>query len=344
MTTRLSDHTDGLPGERLRTTHRPRLHRVVQPAMTSNRGATPLSVIANLIRGALIGVAEVIPGVSGGTLALIVGIYGRLIDAGATLVLAARRLLRLTRDEPGTRAAGRTFATANWALLIPVGVGMVIAVILGARFIEPLLETHPEQMRAVFFGLVAAGIIVPAGMVARLGRWRASEYLLALVAAGAAFVLTGLPPTEIANPSLVVVFFAAAVAICALVLPGVSGSFLLLSVGLYAPTIAAVNDRNLAYLAVFALGAVLGLAVFVSVLRWLLAHRLRVTLVILSGLMLGSLRALWPWQDEDRGLLAPSGTVLLIVVLAIISAAVVVGLVALERRFGASEADADLVR
>lgn len=181
-------------------------------------------------------------------------------------------------------------------------------------------------------------------MVARLGRWKPAEYVLALIAAGAAFALTGLPPTEIADPSLVLVFFAAAIAICALVLPGVSGSFLLLSVGLYAPTIAAVNDRNLTYLAVFGLGAVIGLAVFVSVLRWLLAHRLRVTLVIIGGLMLGSLRALWPWQDDDRELLAPSGNVALIVVLALISAAVVLILIALERRFGASEADADLVR
>lgn len=312
--------------------------------MTSHRGADPFSVIINVIRGGLIGVAEVIPGVSGGTLALIVGIYRRLIEAGATLVLAARQLLRLTRHEPGARSAGRTFASTQWGLLIPVAIGMVVAIILGARFIEPLLDNHPEHMRAVFFGLVAAGIVVPAGMVARLGRWRTAEYVLALIAAAAAFTLTGLPPSEITDPSLILVFLAAAIAVCALVLPGISGSFLLLSVGLYAPTIAAVNDRNLTYLAVFGLGAVLGLAVFVSVLRWLLAHRLRVTLVVLSGLMLGSLRALWPWQDDDRGLMAPSGNVVAILALMIISAAIVLGLIALERRFGASEADADLVR
>lgn len=296
----------------------------------------PTTVVADLARGGLIGAAEVIPGVSGGTLALIVGIYERLIDAGATLVLAARRLLHLTRSEPGVRSAARTAGSAPWGLLIPVGVGMVIALILGARILEPLLESNPEQMRAVFFGLVAAGIIVPAGMVARLGRWRPAEYLLALIAAGAAFVLTGLPPTEIADPSLVIVFFAAAIAVCALVLPGVSGSFLLLSVGLYAPTIAAVNDRNITYLAVFAAGAVIGLAVFVSVLRWLLTTRERVTLIILTGLMLGSLRALWPWQNDDRGLLAPSGAVGITVLLGVIAAVVVLALVALERRFSNS--------
>jgi len=95
-----------------------------------------------------------------------------------------------------------------------------------------------------------------------------------------------------ADPSLIVVFFSASIAICALVLPGVSGSFLLLTVGMYDPTIAAVNDRNFAYLAVFALGAILGLAIFVSLLKWLLENRARVTLVIITGLMLGSLRAL----------------------------------------------------
>jgi putative membrane protein len=296
----------------------------------------PTTVVVDLARGGLIGAAEVIPGVSGGTLALIVGIYERLIDAGATLVLAARRLLHLTRSEPGVRSAARTAVSAPWGLLIPVAVGMVIALILGARILEPLLESNPEQMRAVFFGLVAAGIVVPAGMVARLGRWRPAEYLLALIAAGAAFALTGLPPTEIADPSLVIVFFAAAIAVCALVLPGVSGSFLLLSVGLYAPTIAAVNDRNISYLAVFAAGAVIGLAVFVSVLRWLLTTRERVTLIILTGLMLGSLRALWPWQDEDRGLLAPSGDVGITVLLGVIAAVVVLALVAVERRFANS--------
>jgi putative membrane protein len=124
----------------------------------------------------------------------------------------------------------------------------------------------------------------------------------------------------------------AALAVCALALPGVSGSFLLLSIGMYEPTIAAVNNRDLAYLAAFALGAGLGLASFVLMLQWLLSHRPRVTLVVLTGLMAGSLRALWPWQDDDRTLLAPEDDVLAVIGLALAGAAVILVLVWVERR------------
>jgi len=288
--------------------------------------------VINVLRGAAIGAAEVVPGVSGGTIALIVGIYRRLISAGATLVHALRHLLGLAGGRPSLRAAAVEARQAPWGLLIPVLIGMVLALVIGARLIEPLLASYPVQMRAVFFGLVAAGVLVPMHMVTRAGGWNAVAWVLAAAGAVTAFVLTGLPPAEIANPSLIIVFFAAMIAVCALVLPGVSGSFLLLSLGLYAPTIAAVNDRNIGYLAVFAAGAIIGLAVFVSVLRWLLDNHARTTLAIITGLMIGSLRALWPWQDDDRNLLAPSTDIAISVVLAAVAAAVVLVLVVVERR------------
>ena len=137
------------------------------------------------------------------------------------------------------------------------------------------------------------------------------------------------------------VFISAAVAICALVLPGVSGSFLLYTVGMYETTIDAVNNRDLAYLAIFALGAIVGLALFVSVLKWLLAHRTRITLVAITGLMVGSLRALWPWQTDDRGLLPADTDVLSAVLLAVIGILVVVGLMVAERALGVSEEQED---
>ena len=296
-------------------------------------------VLVNLIRGVLIGVAEVIPGVSGGTVALIVGLYRKLIDAIADVVLACRRLITGPRNEIVPLLRG-----LPWAMLIPVGIGMVTAVVLGAGIIEPLLDTYPEQMRALFFGLVAAGIAVPLGMLLRTepGGFNWRDALLIIGAAIVAAVLTGLPPGDVANPPLIVVFFAAALAICALVIPGVSGSFLLLSIGLYEPTIGAVNDRNFTYLAVFALGAIFGLAAFVSFLRWLLDNKARVTMAIIVGLMLGSLRALWPWQDEDRNLLPPSSDVLSVIVLAIAGAVVVAALLWVERRLHLTEAEAEL--
>jgi putative membrane protein len=296
-------------------------------------------LFVDLIRGGLIGVAEVIPGVSGGTIALIVGIYRTVIDAIADVVLAGRQLIGLAPGGPS--GAMRTFRGLPWRLLIPVGVGMVAMVVIGAAVVEPLLEEYPVQMLALFFGLVLAGIWVPAHMVHRGAGWRPSYVAAALVAAVALFFVTGVPPATIDNPNLIIVMLAAAVAICALVLPGVSGSFLLLSIGLYEPTIQAVNDRNLLYLGAFAIGAIIGLGAFVTLLKWLLAHRAGITLAILTGLMLGSLRALWPWQTEDRDLLAPDSLLVPALLVGALGAGFVVVLLLVERRLGISEEQVD---
>lgn len=302
-----------------------------------------LKFITNLGRGALMGSAEVVPGVSGGTLALIVGIYQTLINSIADLVLSVRQLVGLAPGKASTKTAVSTFKSLPWHLLIPVAIGMGAAVILGAKLIEPLLDEQPIAMKALFFGLVIAGTYVPAHMVTKLGGWSPSFVLLGLISAVFVFFLTGLPQGNMADPSLIVVFFSALIAICALVLPGVSGSFLLLTVGMYDPTIAAVNDRNFTYLIVFALGAILGLAIFVSLLKWLLENRARVTLVIITGLMLGSLRALWPWQGPERELLAPTDQIGIALLLFIAGAAFVTILLALERKFGVTEEQKDLL-
>lgn len=255
-------------------------------------------MIANLIRGFLIGTAEVIPGVSGGTIALIVGIYERVIGSAANAVDGFVSLFR-GRVDP----ARNSFRQIDWALLLPVIAGMASAIFLAAALLEPLLESQPENMRGLFAGLILASLLVPYRMVGT--RWRPKDYLVGLAAAAIAFLLLSLPRQEAAEPNLVVVFFAAAVAVCALVLPGISGSFLLLAIGLYAPTIAAVNNLDFAYLSVFVLGAVVGLSLFAQGLRWLLVNLRRLTLVVMTGLMFGSLRALWPWQDSVGSLGQP---------------------------------------
>jgi putative membrane protein len=302
-----------------------------------------LASTTNLVRGALIGVAEVIPGVSGGTVALIVGIYETLINAVANLVLSARQLLGLGTGKASARSSAATFIGLPWRILIPVAIGMVTALILGARFIGPLLEEYPVRMRALFFGLVLAGVYVPAHMVLRTppGAWRAKDLAAGAAAAIFLFWLTGVPPANITDPGPIVIVLAAAVAICALVLPGVSGSFLLLSVGMYETTISAVNDRNFGYIALFGLGAIVGLASFVTLLKWLLANRARITLVVITGLMVGSLRALWPWQSEDRDLLAPSTDGAMVLLLFFVGILIVVGLLLIERRLGISEEQTD---
>ena len=304
------------------------------PSRTRRASRGTASLVGHVVGGGLIGAAEVVPGVSGGTVALVVGLYDRLIGAADTVVRAAQALV------PGRAPASdarRRLAEVPWGLVLPVVGGMLTALVLGAALLEPLVEEHPVRMRAVFLGLVAASLVVPLRMVG----WVRSARDLAWVVGGAvvAGVLVSFPPAEVDEPFLPAVALAAAVAVSALVLPGVSGSFLLLSVGLYDSTIAAVNDRDLVYLLVFATGAAVGLATVVRGVRWLLTHRRRVTLLLMTGLMVGSLRALWPWQDDDRALLAPSGgseEIALVAGLALAAAAVVLALVArevvLERR------------
>ncbi|RFU19110.1 DUF368 domain-containing protein [Geodermatophilus marinus] len=270
------------------------------------------------------GAAEVVPGVSGGTVALVVGVYERLI-ASADHVVTALRLavtgrVALVRDELGK---------VHWSTVVPVLAGMVVAVLVAARLLEPLITDHPVGARAVFFGLVLFSIAVPARMV---GRWAPRSAAAAVAAAVAAFVLTGLPPGGAADPPLTVVVPAAAVAICALVLPGVSGSFLLLTLGLYQPTLAAVNERDLAYLGAFAAGAALGLGLFVKALQAALRRHHALTLAVMTGLMAGSLRALWPWQDEDRGLLAPDDGALPMLALAVGVGLAVTAVLAVQAR------------
>ena len=251
----------------------------------------------NVTRGILMGFAEIVPGVSGGTVALIVGVYHTVISAAASVVSA---LLALVKPG-GVARARQCLSDVKWAVVIPVLAGMVAGIFVGAALLEPVLVTYPIESRAVFAGLILASLIVPFRMVGASWSWRLGG--LAGLAGASSFVITGLPVLAQASDSLIFVAPAAALAVCALVLPGVSGSFLLVTLGFYEPTLAAVNDRDISYLAVFIAGAILGLSAFVRVLQWLLTRHRVITLVVMTGLMAGSLRALWPWQGEARELL-----------------------------------------
>lgn len=310
--------------------------------------ATPLSIITHVVRGALMGLAELVPGVSGGTIALILGVYVRIIDSANHVVTAARKLV----TGPERLRSFRTeFARAEWTLIVPLLLGMGAAVVTMAGVMKHFVETQPELSRGLFLGMVAASVTVPLLLVDRRkiqsGGARLRVAAVFIVLAVAAFILTsqgGAVPAE--NPSQLLVFAAAALAICALVLPGVSGSFLLLVLGLYEPTLGAVADRDLGYIGVFAAGAVLGLAVFVKGLHWLLHHHHTLTMVAMAGLMLGSLRALWPWQDNTGAVLAPDGNWPWVLLLAVVGAVGVLVLVAVDQKMsrsvavGSAESDA----
>src|SRR5690606_20909947 len=178
----------------------------------------------DVLRGALIGVVEIIPGVSGGTVALIIGLYEALISSAGHLVRGVVRWVADTVKGRGPARAREHFAQVQWRVVLPVGIGMLTAVVLGAAILAPLIDENPEIARALFAGLIATSLIVPIRMVG--GRWRAPEYIWAAIAAAAGFALTSIPAADPANPPLIIVALAAAVAACALALPGVSGSFL----------------------------------------------------------------------------------------------------------------------
>lgn len=316
--------------------------------MTTTRpGRSPLRGLTNIVRGFLIGMAELVPGVSGGTVALVTGVYDALIDSASHVLHGAKVAVTGPDRRRGAMAELRR---TNWLLVGPVLLGMATAVLTMAGVMSSFVEDRPEHARGLFLGLVAASVIVPLSMLpprlTHSGQRRLKDAAALGGAAVLAFWLTGLSGGETStSPSYVAVFLAAAVAICALVVPGVSGSFFLLAVGLYQPTLDAVHDRDLVYMAVFAAGAAVGLASFVQVLHYLLRHRRRITLLVMAGLMVGSLRALWPWQGdgtrvdgEIKGagdLLAPYDPWLGPSLLALVGVAVVLLLILVERRLWA---------
>ena len=240
-------------------------------------------------RGIVMGAADVVPGVSGGTIAVVLGIYERLLDAIRALAAAAGRLLR-----GDWRACGRRLATVDWWLIVPLLVGILGTILLLASVIETQLEERPETMAGLFCGLVLASAV----SACRLFEWRgAVQAGLMVVSAGATFGLLGLQSGPVADPSLPVLAGAGAVAVCAMILPGISGAFLLLMLGMYGAVLHIVTDLHYREAAVFMAGAAVGLALFSSLLGWLLDQGRNPVMAVLVGLMIGSVRVLWPWPN-----------------------------------------------
>ena len=288
--------------------------------------ATAGGMILHAVQGLLMGTADVIPGVSGGTVALILGIYERLVDTIHRVAAGGVALVK------GDRARARAhWRAAEFSLVLPLGVGIVIALGIGSLTLPHLIETYPVVTSAVFFGLIVGALPIP---WRRMSVHGGLHYALAALGTVAAFVFSGFAPQDVAEPALPLVFGAAAIAICAMILPGVSGAYLLLVLGMYEVTLQALGRLDLAYIAVFVAGAVTGLGAFSKLLSWLLDQRHDATMAVLVGLMVGSLRRLWPWQTETGGLLAApdSGALLLAAMCAGIGIAAVVGLAMLGER------------
>lgn len=254
--------------------------------------------------GALIGLVELVPGVSGGTVALVLGVFDRLVASANQLIGGLVRLV-VKRDR---QKAGHRLAGVEWTLVLPLAFGMFLALFMLSTPLHTFVHTQPVLSSALFLGMVSASLVVPIAMARAAARSTATSGIggpvIVLVVAAAVFLLLGTPSLQVENPSGWVVALSGAVAVCALALPGLSGSFILLTFGMYEPTLEAVSTRDGGYLALFIAGAVIGLVSVVQGLAYLLRVHRRATLLVATGLILGSLRALWPWQD-DRALLLP---------------------------------------
>ncbi|MFK7846237.1 MAG: DUF368 domain-containing protein, partial [Rhodothermales bacterium] len=230
----------------------------------TNSKAQPSTLFTNYLKGFLMGAADIIPGVSGGTMALIVGIYERLIDAIAQIFNLAFSIVRFRFEE-----SKKIYKETEWSLIIPLGIGILSAIFLLAHIINHFLTTYPIECRGLFFGLITASVAIPWLRATDRGP---SKFLIAALTCAFAFFSSGLAPQVIPNPSALQIFGAAAIAICAMILPGVSGSFLLLVMGLYAPTTEAIKSLDFGYIAIFGAGAVVGMGAFSRFLKWLLAN------------------------------------------------------------------------
>ncbi len=238
-------------------------------------------------KGACMGAADVIPGVSGGTIAFLMGIYQELVDSIKSISSSNLKLLFKGKIVEFWKAINGTF-------LVSLFLGILVSVFSLARLMKYLLEFHPIPLWSFFFGLILASAFV---ILRQLGKWNLQN-ILALVAGVAAAAYICLVSPSQTTEEYWFIFLSGAIAICAMILPGISGSFILLLLGKYHFVMSAVTELNIPVLCVFGAGAVLGILSFSHLLSWLLKKFYMATIALLSGFMIGSLIKVWPWKEQ----------------------------------------------
>jgi putative membrane protein len=239
-----------------------------------------------ILKGMGMGAADVVPGVSGGTIAFITGIYEELINSIKSINPTNLKLL-FSRGVPSFWKA------INGNFLISIVIGIGISVLSLAKLLKYILENHPELIWSFFFGLIVASAIYVAKQIKV---WNVGSIISLLLGIVVAYVITEITPAETTN-AWWFVFLSGAIAICAMILPGISGSFILLLMGKYTYIIGAVSELNIGILLIFLSGAVLGIISFSNLLSWLLKKYHNQTIALLAGFMVGSLNKVWPWKN-----------------------------------------------
>ncbi|WP_243978904.1 DUF368 domain-containing protein [Vibrio natriegens] len=245
-----------------------------------------MNYLITFFKGMAMGAADVVPGVSGGTIAFITGIYDTLLESIRRI---NPRLLSIWKRE-GTKAA---FNHINGFFLIALFSGIFVSIATLAKLITWLLNTHPIPIWSFFFGLILVSVY---HIVRQVEKRDAIRFITLLVGVAFAYSITVLKPLHM-EPTMVNTLIAGSIAICAMILPGISGSFILLLIGMYTPVLAAVKGFQVDILALFLAGCVIGLLTFSHLLSWLLRHFRDATLMFLTGLMIGTLPKIWPWKE-----------------------------------------------
>ena len=248
------------------------------------------------VKGACMGAADVIPGVSGGTIAFIMGIYDEFVGSLASFNAEALRLLF-----KGRLSAFWKHIHGSFLLSLVIGIGFSIIALAG--LMQMLLNDFPIQTWAFFFGLIVASSIF---ILRGISGWRFTDGLLLVIGIALGAVICTLSPTQTPD-SLWFILLSGALAICAMVLPGISGSFILLILGKYEYIMGCISDlvsgvnftQNLLIIGVFGCGAIIGILAFSRFLHWLLARWQKETMVLLAGFIIGSLVKIWPWSNAE---------------------------------------------
>ena len=238
------------------------------------------------IKGMAMGAADVVPGVSGGTIAFISGIYEELIST----ISGVNPSLLSTWKNDGFSAMWKEL---NGNFILALFSGILISIFTVMRLANYLLENHPVLIWSFFFGLVVASIWFVAKQIPK---WNFKVIIALIIGAAVAFYIVSLPPLA-ANSSYLFLFFSGAIAVCAMILPGISGAFILVLLGAYKSVTEAAHDFDIKTLGVIGLGAIFGLLTFSKVLKWLFVHYSSITLAVLTGFIAGSLNKIWPWKE-----------------------------------------------
>ncbi|MEX0672755.1 MAG: DUF368 domain-containing protein [Candidatus Paceibacterota bacterium] len=236
--------------------------------------------------GFAMGVADLIPGISGGTIALIANVYDELVASIKVTTNTAVSLFLKGKSREAVRVI-------PFGFLVPLLAGLLFAVFSMANILSRLFDSYAEFVWSFFFGLIAASVFV----VFRRVQIRSTGVLIsALIGAVASYMITGLIPVETPATALLL-FLSGAIAITAMILPGISGSFILIILGKYQQILAAVVERDVMTLGIFLLGILTGLALFSRVISYFLRTHHDITIALLTGFIIGSIRTVWPWKE-----------------------------------------------